>query len=174
VPKKTLAGVTENRPLRLCSSYVWDHPSSGKNQGKLRANEPQLTPAQAYERKREFRVHRFVADNQADVSCRQHFLPFLTTTNRLCRPRYFHLAQSLPRNTAESGSGNDVMWLALTVPSNFTTLQPHSAHTTSCYNSCQKHSTLDTIQSMGLQLRNRIAPLPACSLASQRAHSYRL
>ena len=42
-----------------------DHPSSGKNQGKLRTNQPQLTPAQDDSRKRKFRVPRFVAGNQA-------------------------------------------------------------------------------------------------------------
>jgi hypothetical protein len=32
-------------PLRLHSSGVRDHPSLGKNQGKLRTNQLQLTPA---------------------------------------------------------------------------------------------------------------------------------
>lgn len=36
---------TENEPLRLCSSRVGDHSSLGTNQGKLRTNQPQLTPA---------------------------------------------------------------------------------------------------------------------------------
>jgi len=63
--KETLAGGPENGPLRLCSGRVWDHPSSRKNQGKLRTNQPQLTPAQGYERKRKFRELRFVSDNQA-------------------------------------------------------------------------------------------------------------
>ena len=49
--------------LQLAS--IW--ASSGKNQGKLRTNQPQLTPAQDDERKRKFRVPRFVADNQAVV-----------------------------------------------------------------------------------------------------------
>ena len=44
--------------------------SSGKNQGKLRINQPQLTPAQDHERKREFCVPRFVADYQA-VLCEE-------------------------------------------------------------------------------------------------------
>jgi len=51
--------------LTLCSSRVGDHPSSGTNQGKLRTNQPQLTPAKDYIRKRKFRVPRFVAGNQA-------------------------------------------------------------------------------------------------------------
>jgi len=38
------AGGTEKGLLRLCGGGVWDHPSSGKNQGKLRINQPQLTP----------------------------------------------------------------------------------------------------------------------------------
>jgi len=37
--EETLAGRTENGPLRLYSGGVWDHPSSGKNQGKLRTNQ---------------------------------------------------------------------------------------------------------------------------------------
>ena len=41
-----LTGRTEKGPLGLYSGRVWDHPSSGKNQGKLRANQPQLTAAQ--------------------------------------------------------------------------------------------------------------------------------
>jgi len=40
--------------LRLCCRGVWDHPSSGKNQGKLRTNQPQLTLAQDDERRRNF------------------------------------------------------------------------------------------------------------------------
>jgi len=32
-----------------------------------------------------------------------------------------------------NGSGNGVMWLALTAPSNFATLPLHSAHTTSLH-----------------------------------------
>ena len=55
--KANLAGGAENRPLRLCSGRrVW-----GQNQGKLRTNQPQLTPAQSCERKRKFRVPRFVS-----------------------------------------------------------------------------------------------------------------
>ena len=57
----------ESGPPRLCSGRVWDHPSSGKNQGKLRTNQPQLTPAQDYERKRKFCVPRFVSYNQAVI-----------------------------------------------------------------------------------------------------------
>lgn len=52
--KETLAGGTENGPLRLRSGVVWDYPSSGKNQGKLRTNHQQLTPDQDYERKWKF------------------------------------------------------------------------------------------------------------------------
>jgi len=44
---------------------VWDNPSSGKNQGKLRINHPQLTLAQDDGQKRKFCVPRFVADYQA-------------------------------------------------------------------------------------------------------------
>jgi hypothetical protein len=57
--------VTEKGPLRLCCRGEWDHPSSGKNRGKLRTNQPQLTSAQDDGRKRKFRVPRFVAGNQA-------------------------------------------------------------------------------------------------------------
>ena len=39
-------------------------PAQG-NQGKLRTNQPQLTPAQDCRQKREFRVPRFVSYNQA-------------------------------------------------------------------------------------------------------------
>ena len=42
---ESLAGETEKGPLRLCGSGVRDHPSSGTNQGELRENQPQLTPA---------------------------------------------------------------------------------------------------------------------------------
>jgi len=66
--EETLAEVTEKGPLRLCCRGGWDHPGSGKNQGKLRTNQPQLTLAQDDRRKRKFRVPRFVAGNQA-VSC---------------------------------------------------------------------------------------------------------
>jgi len=59
---------TENGPLRLYAGGVPDHPSLGENQGQLRTNQLQLTPAQDCERKRKFRVPRFVADNQA-VNC---------------------------------------------------------------------------------------------------------
>ena len=38
-------GGTEKGPLRLCFGGVWDYPISGKNQGKLRTNQPQLTPS---------------------------------------------------------------------------------------------------------------------------------
>jgi len=61
---ESLAGGTEKGPLRLCGGRVQDHPSSGKNQGELRTNQPQLTPAQDDGRKRKFRVPRFVAGNQ--------------------------------------------------------------------------------------------------------------
>jgi len=66
---ETLAGGggAEKGHLRLCGGGVWDHPDSGKNQGSLRTNQPQLTPAQDCERKRKFRVPRFVADNQVVV-----------------------------------------------------------------------------------------------------------
>ena len=47
------------------SSRVRDHPSSGTNQGKFKTNQPQLTPAQDYERKRKFCEPRSVSDNQA-------------------------------------------------------------------------------------------------------------
>ena len=50
---------TENGPLGLCGA------AHGMNQGKLRTNQPQLTPAQDYERKREVSVPRFVSDYQA-------------------------------------------------------------------------------------------------------------
>jgi len=97
--KEDLArGGTENRPPSLSSSCVWDHPSSGKNQGKLRTNQLQLTPAQGYKRKRKFRVPRFVVDNQAVVlpkSC-PHQPPITHTTPS-------HLAQALLRRC----SGND-------------------------------------------------------------------
>jgi len=43
-------------------------PNSEKNQGKLRTNQSQLTPAQDYERKRKFRVPRFVADYEDVLS----------------------------------------------------------------------------------------------------------
>ena len=66
--EETLAGVTKKGPLRLCCRGEWDHPSSGKYQGKLRTNQPQLTPAQDDGRKRKFRVPRFVAGNQAVFS----------------------------------------------------------------------------------------------------------
>ena len=58
--EETLAGVTEKGPLRLCCRGEWDHPSSGKNQGKLRTNQPQLTPAQDDGQKRKFSVPRLV------------------------------------------------------------------------------------------------------------------
>ena len=61
---ESLAGGTEKGPLRLCGGRVQDHPSSGKNQGELRTNQPQPTPAQDDGRKRKFRVPRFVAGNQ--------------------------------------------------------------------------------------------------------------
>jgi len=51
--------------MGLYNGGVWDHPSSGENQEKVRTNQPQLTLAQDCDRKREFRVPRFVADNQA-------------------------------------------------------------------------------------------------------------
>ena len=60
--------MTDNVYLRLCSRSVWVHPSSGRIQGKLRTNQPQLTPAHPSSGrriKREFRVPRFVAGNQA-------------------------------------------------------------------------------------------------------------
>ena len=59
--EETLAGGgTENGLLRLYGGRVWDHPSSsGKNQGKLRINQPQLTLVQDDGRKRKFRVPRF-------------------------------------------------------------------------------------------------------------------
>jgi len=57
--------VTEKGPLRLCCRGGWDHPSSGKNQGKLRTNQPQLTLTQDDRRKRKFWEPRFVAGNQA-------------------------------------------------------------------------------------------------------------
>ena len=68
---------TENGPLGLCSGRVWDHPSSGKNQGKLRANQPQLAPAQNYEQKRKSRTPRFVLYNQAVIGTHhiQNMLP---------------------------------------------------------------------------------------------------
>jgi len=51
--------------LQLAS--IW--ASSGKNQGKLRTNQPQLTPAHSSSglrtKKKKFHVPRFVADNQA-------------------------------------------------------------------------------------------------------------
>jgi len=56
--------VAEKGPLRLCGGSVRDHHSSGKNQGELRTNQLQLTPAHDCERKRKFRVPRFVSDNQ--------------------------------------------------------------------------------------------------------------
>jgi len=37
--KENIARGTENGPLRLCNSYIWNHLSSGKNQGKPRANQ---------------------------------------------------------------------------------------------------------------------------------------
>lgn len=43
------------------SGRVEDHPSSVKNQEKLRTNQPQCTPARDYGCKRKFRVSRFVA-----------------------------------------------------------------------------------------------------------------
>ena len=69
--KEILAGGTENGPLRLRSGVEWDHLSSGKNQGKLRTNQPQLTPVQDYERKRKFREPRFVSDSQAIIPVRR-------------------------------------------------------------------------------------------------------
>jgi len=43
--RESLAGGAENGPLRLCGGGVRDHSSSGKNQGELGKNQPQLTPA---------------------------------------------------------------------------------------------------------------------------------
>jgi len=65
IERRLYLGGAENGPLRLYSGGVWDHPRSGKNQGKLRTNQRQLTPTQDCERKRKFREPRFVADNQA-------------------------------------------------------------------------------------------------------------
>src|SRR4051812_17180710 len=45
IDRESLAGVTEKWPLKLCGGSLRDHPSSGKNQGELRTNQPQLTPA---------------------------------------------------------------------------------------------------------------------------------
>ena len=71
--EETLAGGgLRKRLLRLCGG-VWNYPSSGKNQGKLRTNQSQLTPAQDDERKRKFRVPRFVADNQAVSKVEFHY-----------------------------------------------------------------------------------------------------
>ena len=67
IRKATLTGGLK-RASGTVQCSVWDHYSSGKNQGKLRANQPQLTAAPDYERKRKFRVPRFVLDYQADIA----------------------------------------------------------------------------------------------------------
>lgn len=59
---------TRNVPPRLCSGSVWDRYSSGKNQGKLRTDPPQLTLAHAslgLRTKKENCELRSVSDNQA-------------------------------------------------------------------------------------------------------------
>jgi len=76
--KVTLAGEAENGSLWLSSGCVWDHPSSEKNQGKLRTNQPQLTlahPSSGRRTKRKFRVPTFVADNQTVVYVISAFPP---------------------------------------------------------------------------------------------------
>ena len=44
--KVSLTGGAVNGPLDLYSGRVYDYPSLGKNQGKLRTNQPQLTAAE--------------------------------------------------------------------------------------------------------------------------------
>jgi len=83
------------------------YPSSGKNQGKLRTNQSQLTLAQDDERRRKFRVPGFVAGNQADVSAQASAFA-LGSKGWLTDRR--HLS-GLPRRSWESSRA--VSWLLL-------------------------------------------------------------